>query len=120
MGERKAGWVFPHPDPKKKERPPGFNEVTRRKRIKPNVEPWHGLYGGRRGAATKLVDLTGGLVGAAEVMRHSGGTAVLERHYKKRTTLGDRAMEAYEAGAREEGISAMPLTNQLYEHSLAG
>jgi integrase len=97
---RKEGWVFPHADPKK-DTPLDFNEVAR-KRIKPNVRPWHGLYGGRRGAATKLVDLTGQLVGAAEVLRHSGGTAVLERHYKKRTTLGDRAMEAYEAELAKE------------------
>ena len=95
IGDRKEGWVFPHADTKK-DRPLDFNEVAR-KRIKPKVDPWHGLYGGRRGAATKLVDLTGGLVGAAEVLRHSGGTAVLEKHYKKRTTLGDKAMEAYEA-----------------------
>jgi integrase len=94
IGDRKEGWVFPHADPKK-DRPLDFNEVAR-KRIKPNVMPWHGLYGGRRGAATKLVDLTGQLVGAAEVLRHSGGTAVLERHYKKRTTLGDQAMDLYE------------------------
>jgi len=100
VGERKSGWVFPCADPEK-DRPLDFNEVAR-KRIKPNVEPWHGLYGGRRGAATKLVDLTGQLVGAAEVLRHSGGTAVLERHYKKRTTLGDRAMEAYEAELAKE------------------
>jgi hypothetical protein len=94
IGNRKEGWVFPHSS--EVDRPLDFNELAR-KRIKPNVEPWHGLYGGRRGAATKLVDLTGQLVGAAEVLRHSGGTAVLEKHYKKRTTLGDGAMEAYEA-----------------------
>lgn len=95
-GDRKEGWLFPHHDPKKKDRPLDANEVAR-KRIKPNVKPWHGLYGGRRGAATKLVELTGQLVGAAEVLRHSGGTQVLEKFYKKRTTLGDQAMGLYEA-----------------------
>jgi integrase len=100
IGKRKSGWVFPCADPKK-DRPLDFNEVAR-KRIKPNVDPWHGLYGGRRGAATKLVDLTGQLVGAAEVLRHSGGTAVLEKHYKKATTLGDKAMDLYERELAKE------------------
>ncbi len=96
-GKRKAGWVFPRATD------PGLPFDIREfmlKRIKPKIEaagvPWHALYGGRRGVATKLVELTGQLVGAAEVLRHAGGTAVLERHYKKRTELGDRAMEMLE------------------------
>jgi len=101
IGDRKSGWVFPFPDPKR-DRPLDFNEVAR-KRIKPLVSPWHGLYGGRRGAATKLVDLTGGLVGAAEVLRHTGGTQVLEKFYKKRTTLGDQAMGLYEKELAKKG-----------------
>jgi integrase len=90
--EGKESWVFKHPS---SDRPFDIREFARKK-IKPFVTPWHGLYGGRRSVATKLVELTGQLVGAAEVLRHTGGTQVLERHYKKRTELGDRAMELLE------------------------
>lgn len=97
VGNRKAGWVFPRAT--NPELPFDIREFML-KRIKTKIEaagvPWHALYGGRRGVATKLVELTGQLVGAAEVLRHAGGTAVLERHYKKRTVLGDRAMELLE------------------------
>ena len=103
--KRIEGWLFPRAkDPKV---PFAIRDFCRN-RIKPKFKAaglrWLGLYGGRRGVATKLVELTGGLVGAAEILRHSGGTQVLERHYKKSTSLGAEAMVLFEEElAKEEG-----------------
>jgi integrase len=45
---------------------------------------WKGLYAGRRGAGTALVELTGNLVAAQELLRHKSLTTTAQ-FYKKRT-----------------------------------
>jgi integrase len=58
---------------------------------------WKGLYAGRRGAGTMLVELTGNLVAAQELLRHKSLTTTAQ-FYKKRTqsalTNGMKLLEA--------------------------
>ncbi len=58
---------------------------------------WKGLYAGRRGAGTMLVELTGNLVAAQELLRHKSLTTTA-MFYKKRTqsalTNGMKLLEA--------------------------
>jgi integrase len=58
---------------------------------------WKGLYAGRRGAGTVLVELTGNLVAAQELLRHKSLTTTAQ-FYKKRTQTalasGMRLLEA--------------------------
>jgi integrase len=90
------GWVFAN----KFNRPYNLRDVARRI-IRPILKKeklaWKGLYAGRRGAGTILVDLTGNLVAAQELLRHKSLTTTA-MHYKKRTEnalpSGMRLLEA--------------------------
>ena len=83
-GSPSRGWLFPG---ERKERPMNIPNLVNRV-IKPCVKShklaWKGLYAGRRGAATMLVDLTKGLVAAQELLRHKSMTTTAN-FYKKQT-----------------------------------
>ena len=63
--------------------PRDMNEYARRV-IKPLVPGWKGLYSGRRGCATALVELTGDVLAAQGMLRHKS-MATLFEHYKRDT-----------------------------------
>ena len=64
---------------------------------------WKGLYAGRRGAGTALVELTGNLVAAQELLRHKSLTTTAQ-FYKKRTqTALTSGMKLLEAAASAQG-----------------
>lgn len=44
---------------------------------------WKGLYAGRRGAATMLLQLTGNALASQQLLRHKPGSGVTARHYLK-------------------------------------
>lgn len=81
----KEGWLFPN----RLNQP---SDLRLRGRARDTIRPilakkklvWKGLYAGRRGAGTILVDLTGSLVAAQELLRHKSLTTTA-MHYKKRT-----------------------------------
>jgi integrase len=82
------GWMFPaswHGN-----RKTGVMDIREycRKVIRPALDEkriaWKGLYAGRRGAGTMLVELTGNLVAAQELLRHTSLTTTA-MFYKKRT-----------------------------------
>lgn len=77
------GWMFPN----ERNRPRDFRDFTQ-KVMRPAVQAkgliWKGLYAGRRGAGTMLVELTGNLVAAQELLRHKSLTTTA-MFYKKRT-----------------------------------
>ena len=52
--------------------------------LKEKKVAWKGLYAGRRGGATALVELTGNLVAAQELLRHKSMMTTAQ-FYKKRT-----------------------------------
>jgi integrase len=61
-------WVFPNPQDK----PIQMGSVQRQivRILEPKKIKWHGLYAGRRAAATLLVQLTGNAVASQYVLRH--------------------------------------------------
>lgn len=90
VGGPASGWVFEN----RKAAPIDLHNVANRVII-PAIEKWNqkhaskqvewkGLYAGRRGAGTILVDLTGNLVAAQELLRHKSLTTTA-LHYKKKT-----------------------------------
>jgi integrase len=68
--QTKSEWMFPS---NRGERPLNISQFAQRA-IAPVLKskniPWHGLYAGRRGAATLLVQLTGNAVASQYVLRH--------------------------------------------------
>src|SRR5581483_949436 len=84
-GSPSNGWLFPKKGTN--EIPAGIVGITRRA-ILPALNDagiaWKGLYAGRRGGATMLVDLTKGLVAAQELLRHKSMTTTA-LFYKKTT-----------------------------------
>jgi integrase len=97
------GWIFPaswHGN-----RKTGVINIREycRKVIRPVLEKkgltWKGLYAGRRGAGTMLVELTGNLVAAQELLRHKSLTTTAT-FYKKRTQSAlSSGMKLLEAAA---------------------
>jgi integrase len=79
------GWLFPN----RLNQP---SDLRLRGRARDTIRPilakkqlaWKGLYAGRRGAGTILVDLTGSLVAAQELLRHKSLTTTA-MHYKMQT-----------------------------------
>lgn len=78
------GWVF---SGKHSGKPLNIPNLVNRV-IRPTLEEagltWKGLYAGRRGVGTMLVDLTKGLVAAQELLRHKNMNTTA-KFYKKRT-----------------------------------
>jgi len=101
-GNVTEGWLFPNIH----NRPMNLRDMARRI-IRPILHKeklaWKGLYAGRRGAGTILVDLTGNLVAAQELLRHKSLTTTA-MHYKKRTENAlPTGMKLLEAKASSNG-----------------
>jgi integrase len=81
-GNPDAGWLFPT----KNGTPKDLRDMIRTL-IRPAVihskNKWRGLYAGRRGAATMLLQLTGNALASQQLLRHKPGSAVTARHYLK-------------------------------------
>jgi integrase len=84
----KDGWLFPTTSPKGETvmdlRNFSANVIRPIVQDKVGATAWKGLYAGRRGAGTTLVELTGNLVAAQELLRHKSLTTTA-MFYKKRT-----------------------------------
>jgi integrase len=91
------GWVFPNG----RGRPASLREMARR-RIRPTLEKaglrWKGLYAGRRGSGTILVDLTGNIVSAQELLRHKSMTTTA-LHYNEEDRERSRQRDEAAGGA---------------------
>jgi integrase len=81
-GNPTEGWLFEN----KNGAPTDLRDWVRTK-IRPalatNKLKWKGLYAGRRGAATMLLQLTGNALASQQLLRHKPGSAVTARHYLK-------------------------------------
>jgi integrase len=111
--QAKSEWVFPS---NRGDRPLNISQYAQRA-IAPLLRSrniaWHGLYAGRRGAATLLVQLTGNAVASQYVLRHKN-IATTQAFYVKPVQAaaidGLRLLEsklaerktAYRGGASEE------------------
>jgi integrase len=107
-GSATQGWLFEN----KNGNPADLRDWVRTK-IRPALKPplkWKGLYAGRRGAATMLLQLSGNALASQQLLRHKPGSAVTARHYLKAvpeallagTKLVEDAVEkALSAGAGE-------------------
>lgn len=83
----KAGWLFPATGVRGDVmdlRNLSANVIRPIVKEKIGAKAWKGLYAGRRGAGTALVELTGNLVAAQELLRHKSLTTTA-MFYKKRT-----------------------------------
>lgn len=59
--------------------------------------PWHGLYSGRRATATLLTQLTGNVIGAQAVLRHSTPNTTETFYAKLLKESGSQAMQLVES-----------------------
>jgi integrase len=84
LGSPMTGWVFAGERSEKPLNIPNLVNRVIRPCLKEHRLEWKGLYAGRRGAATMLVDLTKGLVAAQELLRHKSMTTTAD-FYKKQT-----------------------------------
>jgi integrase len=81
-GNVTEGWLFENQNGN----PSDLRDWIRTK-IRPAVlhskNKWRGLYAGRRGAATMLLQLTGNALASQQMLRHKSGSGVTARHYLK-------------------------------------
>jgi len=83
-GNPREGWLFET----KNGTPVDLRDWVRTK-IRPAMQhaqpklKWKGLYAGRRGAATMLLQLTGNALASQQLLRHKPGSGVTARHYLK-------------------------------------
>jgi integrase len=81
-GSPSTGWVFPSRNGKA----PFSIKVFVKKQIIPALKKkevaWHGLYAGRRGAASILTQLTGSPISASQLLRHSNISTTMTRYIK--------------------------------------
>ncbi len=81
-GSPSSGWVFPSRNGKA----PFSIKVFVKKQIIPTLKKkevaWHGLYAGRRGAASILTQLTGSPISASQLLRHSNISTTMTRYIK--------------------------------------
>jgi integrase len=81
-GSPSTGWVFPSRNGKA----PFSIKVFVKKQIIPTLKKkevaWHGLYAGRRGAASILTQLTGSPISASQLLRHSNISTTMTRYIK--------------------------------------
>jgi integrase len=92
------GWIFPN----ERSKPREFRDFTQQV-MRPAVQAkglvWKGLYAGRRGAGTMLVELTGNLVAAQELLRHKSMTTTALSYKKKTQSALANGMKLLEAAA---------------------
>lgn len=97
--EQDSTWLFPGQG-----RPLDVSAYAKR-HIKPLVEKaglaWHGLYAGRRGAATNLVQLTGNAVAARAVLRHRSMQTTLTHYVLPDRSEAERGLRLLEAKLEE-------------------
>ncbi len=77
-----SGWLFQT----KNGTPANLRDWVRTKirpALRANGLNWKGLYAGRRGAATMLLQLTGNALASQQLLRHKPGSGVTARHYLK-------------------------------------
>jgi integrase len=79
-----TGWVFPGERKGKPMNIPNLVARVIRPVLAQNKIEWKGLYAGRRGGATMLVELTKGLVAPQELLRHK--TMVTTANFYKKQT----------------------------------
>ncbi len=80
-GHPTKGWLFEN----KNGNPADLRDWVRTK-IRPALKTplkWKGLYAGRRGAATMLLQLSGNALASQQLLRHKPGSVVTARHYLK-------------------------------------
>jgi integrase len=81
-GNPAEGWVFENNNGK----PTDLKDRVRttiRPALRAERLKWKGLYAGRRGAATMLLQLTGNALASQQLLRHKPGSAVTAKHYLK-------------------------------------
>ena len=81
-GDLDAGWLFAT----KNGTPRDLRDMVRtviRPAVLSSKNKWRGLYAGRRGATTMLLQLTGNALASQQLLRHKPGSAVTARHYLK-------------------------------------
>jgi len=92
------GWMFPN----EHNRPRDFRDFTQdvmRPAVQAKGHVWKGLYAGRRGAGTMLVELTGNLVAAQELLRHKSMTTTAQFYKKQTRSARANGMKLLEAAA---------------------
>lgn len=92
------GWLFPN----ERNRPRDFRDFTQevmRPAVQAKGHIWKGLYAGRRGAGTMLVELTGNLVAAQELLRHKSMTTTAQFYKKQTRSALANGMKLLEAAA---------------------
>jgi uncharacterized membrane protein YfbV (UPF0208 family) len=107
--QAKSDWLFPS---NRGDRPINISQFAQRviaPVLKAKNIAWHGLYAGRRGAATLLVQLTGNAVASQYVLRHknlSTTTAFYVKPVREEAVEGLRLLEAKlaERKAEQEGL----------------
>jgi len=104
-----SGWLFPS---NRGNKPCNISQYAQRTIIpvlKSKKILWHGLYAGRRGAATLLVQLTGNAVAAQYVLRHKNlmtTTAFYAKPVQTAAVEGLRLVE--ETLAKRKALAAAP------------
>jgi integrase len=93
------GWIFPRTGPHGESGVidlRAFSTEVLRARCREKGLNWKGLYAGRRGAATLLVELTGNLVAAQELLRHKSIVTTGQFYKKLTSTALSAGMSALE------------------------
>jgi integrase len=88
-------WMFPNRS-KKPMQMEGFQKRIIAPVLKKKKIAWHGLYAGRRAAATLLVQLTGNAVAAQFVLRHKNLSTTTAFYVKPVQTAGVEGMKLVE------------------------
>ncbi len=113
-GSPAQGWLFENKN---------GNPVDLRDWIRTKIRPaviahklkWKGLYAGRRGAATMLLQLSGNALASQQLLRHKPGSAVTARHYLKAVPeallAGTKLVEDAVAKALSEGAGIEPIVS---------
>jgi len=100
------GWVFEN----ERGNPQDLKDVVRRT-IRPTLAAkgieWKGLYAGRRGAGTAVIELTGGNAAAAqELLRHKHMSTTLQFYKRQTQTALNEGVRALEAAMRARALGA--------------
>jgi integrase len=98
-GSPSVGWIFNGKESGKPINIPNIVARVIRPCLKEAGLAWKGLYAGRRGVATMLVDLTNGLVAAKELLRHKNMTTTAKFYQKQTQGALESGMKLLEAAA---------------------